>query len=873
MARLSKLFVLVVTLLVVLPSVSHEVALAQEQQDQEAQEQEVSEWQPQQGYVLPPQAVQDLLGRDPWYASLDNLSPDGDHFIVPLSDPRSSLEKMSKETYRLAGLEFRPQTNREWRLDTYGNVGLQVYSLAARAFLDIDLPDDTFVSDFVWSPEGDQVAFLAHLPERTEVWVANVQTGAAESLSNTPVNATIAARGRFGGGASNLVQWTSGGKVITLLVPGDRGPEPVASRVPSGPVIQSTRKKETTTRTIPFLMQNEGDAALFEYYTTSQIAELAPGQEPRLLGEPGMFTLVNVSPDGENLLTTRIERPFSYIAGHTGFPQKTEVRDNDGDVVSTVFVRPLREGGGRGDTDNNEPRELGWRPDGKGLTFLQREPREEGDDADATDDAGDSSAQAAEEAGDEDEARMDRVMLLDGAFRMGEAEIVAENEERLSSHSYSLDGGHLFVTLTKEGDRALATWTLANNGLSTGDPDILVDYYDPEDLLELPGDLLTSSTSNGIDYALLSSAGTEVYLQGPGYAEDYRPTPFIDSVALADQATERIFEGSKQSFERPLVPLDADLQQLIVRREARNDFPDSFLWSRDGSLDNLTNNVDPFPEITAARRIDYEFERRDGVKIRGRMSLPLDYVVGTQVPAVFWTYPREYDSVKEYEQATIRSHNLNSHFSLSFRSNSEVWLTQGYALVVPDIPIIGQPFNDKYVQHLVDGMYAAIRHVDQMGYIDIDKLGHGGHSYGAFATANILARAPFFKAGIAGDGAYNRSLTPTGFQSERRDIWEAPHIYVEMSPFFVADQIDTPLLMYHGMDDNNTGTWPIQSDRMIHALTALGKTAVLYRYPYESHAPRAVEQQLDLWARWLEWFDTYVKEVDQEELTDEAGQQ
>jgi len=870
MIRLSKLFLLViVAVLVVLPSIGRTLALAQEQ---EAQEETAADWQPQEGYVLPPQAVQDLLERDPSYAGLDNLGPDGDHFIVPLSDPRSSLELMSRETYRLAGLEFRPQTNRVWTLDTYGNVGLQVYSLAAQAFLDIDLPADTFVSDLVWSPEGDKFAFLAHLPERTEVWVANVQTGAAQSLSNAPVNATIAARGRSGGGASNLVQWTPDGKVITLLVLADRGPEPVTSRVPSGPVIQSTREKETLTRTIPFLLQNEGDAELFEYYTTSQIAELAPGQEPRLLGEPGMFTLVSVSSDGENLLTTRIERPFSFIAGYTGFPHKTEVRDRDGDVVSTIFVRPLREGGGGGDDGNNLPRELGWRPDGKGLTFLQREPGEEDEESDGDGGAGDSAAQATEEAADEDDIRMDRVLFLDGAFQMGEAEVVAETEERFSDHSYSLDGGHLFATLTKEGDRALATWTLGDNGLASGDADILVDYYDPDDLVELPGDLLTSSTYNGIDYALLSSAGSAVYLQGPGYAEDYRPTPFIDSVAFADHAKERIFEGSKNSFDQPLVPVDADLQQLIVRREARNDFPDSFLWSRSGSMDNLTNNVDPFPEITAARRIDYEFERRDGVKIRGRMSLPLDYVVGTRVPAVFWTYPREYDSVKEYEQAAIRSHNLNAHFPLSFRSNSEVWLTQGYALVVPDIPIIGQPFNDKYVQHLVDGMYAAIRHVDQMGYIDVDKLGHGGHSYGAFATANILARAPFFKAGIAGDGAYNRSLTPTGFQAERRDIWEAPHIYVEMSPFFVADQIDTPLLMYHGMDDNNTGTWPIQSDRMIHALTALGKTAVLYRYPYESHAPRAVEQQLDLWARWLEWFDKYVRDADEEELTDEAGQ-
>jgi dipeptidyl aminopeptidase/acylaminoacyl peptidase len=198
-------------------------------------------------------------------------------------------------------------------------------------------------------------------------------------------------------------------------------------------------------------------------------------------------------------------------------------------------------------------------------------------------------------------------------------------------------------------------------------------------------------------------------------------------------------------------------------------------------------------------------------------------------------------------------------------------LTQGYALVIPDIPIIGDPYNDKFVQHLTDSMYAAIRRIDKMGTIDIDKLGHGGHSYGAFTTGNILAHSAFFKAGIAGDGAYNRSLTPTGFQSERRDIWEAPHIYIEISPFFVADQIDSPMLMYHGMDDNNTGTWPIQSDRMIQALTSLGKTAVLYKYPYESHAPRAIEQQLDLWARWIDWFDMYVKGEGPEDTDSSSG--
>ncbi len=202
---------------------------------------------------------------------------------------------------------------------------------------------------------------------------------------------------------------------------------------------------------------------------------------------------------------------------------------------------------------------------------------------------------------------------------------------------------------------------------------------------------------------------------------------------------------------------------------------------------------------------------------------------------------------------------------------SDIWLTQGYALIYPDIPIIGEDYNDTYISNLVDAMYGAIRAVDELGVIDIDRIGHGGHSHGVFATANIVANSPYFKAGIAGDGAYNRSLTPAGFQAERRSIWEAPQTYIEMSPFFKADQLNTPLLMYHGGDDNNTGTFPIQSRRMIQALTTLGKEAVLYVYPYESHTPRAIENKLDMWARFIGWFDQHVKSPEGEGATVSEG--
>jgi dipeptidyl aminopeptidase/acylaminoacyl peptidase len=231
------------------------------------------------------------------------------------------------------------------------------------------------------------------------------------------------------------------------------------------------------------------------------------------------------------------------------------------------------------------------------------------------------------------------------------------------------------------------------------------------------------------------------------------------------------------------------------------------------------------------------------------------------VPAIFWTYPREYEDEKAYQRGAIRARNQNAYTPLSFLRWSDIWLTQGYALVYPDIPILGKnnTFNDNYRTHLEDTIYGAIRKVDELGYVDVNRIGHGGHSYGGFTTANLLAHTPFFKAGIAGDGAYNRTLTPLTFQGERRTFWDAPHTYMEMSSFFYADQINAPLLMYHRAQDNNSGTFLIQSERMMQALTGLGKSAVLYIYPFESHAPRAEENFLDLWARFLEWFDKYVK--------------
>jgi dipeptidyl aminopeptidase/acylaminoacyl peptidase len=792
-------------------------------------------------YILPADIIQDFFSRDPNIPRLEYVSPDGNHVAVALSTELSTLERMGETTYRLAELEIRPRTDRLWHLDTYGINALKIYDIAGRAWRDVPLPAGSFASDLTWSPDGGQLAFLAHLANGTEVWTAEAATGRARRVAEARVLATLAtSAGGQGTRPSQMLQWTPRGTLITLLVPSDRGAEPVRPVVAEGPRVRRTREAPVPARTLPNLLGDPTDARLFAHFTRAQIAELIPGRRPRMVGTPGMVRSISISPDGAHLMVTRLEPPFSYLTSWNAFPTVTEVVEvESGRVLGTLDRTELREGGGGGSGGNggSDWRSMTWRPDGAGISFLQRDPSEPG-------------------AGEGNGERGDRIMLLPPPFDSASARVVVSSPDPIRSVVYTLDGSMAVGTVTRGDRTGIQAWDLTQ---ASPQPATVVAFRDnTRDPLEDPGSLWTLSTGNGLEHVLRSGGGDALYLRGPGYTADFRPRPWVDRVAIGSGNATRVFQGSSDLYEEPLVALDPELNRMIVSRESISQIPDSWLWSS-GSWENLTNNRDPFPETTAARRVDFNFQRRDGLEVQGRISLPVGYRDGEKVPAVFWTYPREYTTNEEYQHAAIRSRNVNQFPRVTWLRWSDMWLTQGYALVYPDIPIIGENYNDTYISSMVDAMYGAMRAVDGLGFVDMDRVGHGGHSYGAFATMNIVAHTPFFRAGIAGHGAYNRSLTPSGFQAERRTIWEAPDTYIEMSPFFKADQINTPVLMYHGMDDNNTGTWPIQSERMMHALQALGKTAELYMYPYESHTPRALENNLDMWARWISFFDRYVK--------------
>ncbi|HSJ25079.1 MAG TPA: prolyl oligopeptidase family serine peptidase [Longimicrobiales bacterium] len=784
-------------------------------------------------YAMPPAPIGEYLQRDPNFATLDAPAPGGRYYLVPLSTELSTLELMSKPTLRLAELEIRPETDRLWHLDTYGITGLRVYDMQQREFRDVTgIPAGTFISDMVWNADGTRLAFLAHLPRGTEVWTADPTNGRASRFSNTRVLATLATSAQTSVRTSRILQWTNDGALVTLAVPSNRGPAPVRNRVPVGPGVRMTRPEPTPTRTFPNLLRDAHDADLFEYYTRAQMVELTPNGRARAIGEPRMYQSIDMSPDGRHMMVTFVERPFSLITSHSGFPRRTVVMDRDGAILETLNESGLREGGRGGfggpGGGGAQRRSIAWRPDGAGLSFLQR----------------DGSA--------------DQVMLLPPPF--DSARLVLRSDDAIRSISWSEDASMAFATVTRNGNRpAIVAWDLRE---AEPQPRTIQEPFASDSMFTHPGDLWTRRTGNGTEYVIVAGNRDAVYLTGPGLKPDFRPQPFVDRVVIATGEKTRVFEGARDTWDRPLAPADDDLGGIIVSREGANLFPDSYLWTPGGAMVNLTGNRDPFPEITAARRVDFTFQRSDGLDVHGRVTLPLGYQEGQKVPALFWTYPREYTTTDGYTNATYRSRNVNAYSHLTWLRWSDLWLTQGYALVAPDIPIIGENYNDVYIAALSDAMYGAIRAIDHLGFIDMDRIGHGGHSYGAFATANLLANTPYFKAGIAGSGAYNRSLTPTGFQAEPRDIWAAQQTYLDMSPFFRVNQINAPLLMYHGADDNNTGTWPIQSERLMHALTSVGKNAVLYLYPYESHTPRAIENKLDLWARWIDWFDRYVKGSD-----------
>ena len=836
----------------------------------------------QERYVKPPAIIERLVMAERQNnVSLASQSPDRKHFFTLRSDGLPSVETFGKPHIYLGGLQVDTAANRARVLTTRGAAGLAVIDARTGQSRAIETPRGATVSNPAWSPDGARIAYIANFDDASRLYVADVATGKSRRATARPLLPTL---------VTDLA-WTGDGRsVVAVLVPSGRAAVPKQPATETGPLVRMTEGVKNKERNYASLLRDPYEQDLLEYYTTGQLALVdATSGDVRTIGTPAMISGVDAGPDGQFFRVTLMQRPFSYIVQYGSFGQTDQLWDASGKVMATLATRPLRVDMPGTDDDDPPPgpggrsaadtarRDFGWLPSGSGLYFLQQDPAPEGRGA-----AGDSAEAAPAGAAGRGAAarRKDHLYAwLPPYDATGPKELLTSNN-RMSGVLFSDDGkmvfvaenaagtGHLYGVKLDDPTKQYTIWRMRDQTASLGGNGRRAgprggDGADSVSFYRNPGNLVTKRGRMGQTVALLSSDGQSVFLDGTQYARDWQqeaPRPFVDRVDIATAKKTRVFESAPDVYEDLVAPLDDDFARIVTMRQSRTTLPDAYLRdTRSNTLTQLTHNVDYLPEFTQAIRKKVRVTRVDGTYFYVDVTLPRDYKEGTRLPAMFWFYPYEYTDQASYDR-TLRTQNVND-FPQGGPRTIEYLVTQGYAVANFSPPIMGEKgrMNDNYVSDLRNDLSAVIDELDRLGYIDRARLAIGGHSYGAFSTVNAMTHTPFFKAGIAGDGMYNRSLTPNGFQSERRDFWEAQEFYLEMSPFLEADKLQGALLMYHSIEDQNVGTDPISSIRMMQALQGLGKTAALYMYPYEDHGPATAETILDQWARWVAWLDLYVK--------------
>lgn len=855
-------------------------------------------WDPNQilkteGWVRPPANVERIILAPRTDISFNTPSPDRKWFVRLVGLDRGRVADYGKPHIYLAGVIVDHRANRSRQLTTRTDTAIVLVDPRSGEQKTIPAPKGARIASPAWSPTGTHLAYIANFDDASHVYVADVATGRSTQVTRTPLLATFV----------STIEWTADGRsVAVVLVPDGRGPAPShgPNDIEDGPQVRLTEGRRIPQRVHFTLLQDPHDQDLLKYYTTGQLALIdIRSRAARKIGAPTMIRAVDVSPDGQYFRVTRMVEPFSYRVPASSFGTVQELWNSAGQVVAELARQPLREGeqtgdddapafgrgGGQGAAADTGKRNLQWNPVGPGMVYLQSVFTGGASNAPAG-----GRAQGAGRGGQQ-QRQPSSVRFVNWLPPYGpnDMTVVYEGSGRLTAVSYSADGktmfvadsGQVFAVRTAEPARHYSLGrgvTMAGGfggfgfgggrgggrgGAAGGDTTVL------------GGQLAMRSGPTGQPAVVVGSDGKTVFLSGtraPGANWTRQgPRPWIDRLDFESGQRTRVFDATADGYEEFVVALDDDYSQFIYTHESPTVIPDAYLRdTRAGTSRKITNNVDVAQEVTGAQRKRFQITRpRDGLRFWVNVTLPRDWRPGTRLPGIIWFYPREFTTQAEYDRSKYGT-NINRFPGVPATrpaSATSLWVTQGYAFIEPDAPIMGDTgrMNDNYTQDLRENLDAVIDAAVDSGWVDRDRMGLGGHSYGAFSTVNAMTIVPYFKAGIAGDGMYNRTLTPFGFQSERRTFFEAQDTYLDMSPFLRADKLTGALLMYHGTEDQNVGTHPISSIRMLHALQGLGKTAALYMYPYEDHSVATYESDLDQWARWFAWFDIYVKNAGREQ--------
>ena len=793
----------------------------------------------------PPEPIASML--DAQRLPAVSFSPHADWIVELRTAGLQPIEELAAPRLGLAGIQLNPQTWGPVKPGYY--CALSIRRRDEKRARPVALPSNPRIRNLSWSKCGQYLSFTqTHLVLESQknelqnrespstsgisLWILQLETAKVWALTG-PILHNI--------GGSSPTRWLPDSTLICSIRP-PYGPPPSPPTILNGPVIEESLGKVAPARTFTNLLNNVHDEALLEYYLSSSIVKISlTGEQTPVVG-PDLYTAFSPSPDGQWLKVVKVKRPFSYQVPLARFPRQASIvslqANRPKQNVYVISDLPLAEEIPINfDSVRAGRRTSGWRAD-KPATIYWVEAL----------DGGDAQVES---------KYRDAVYTLSAPF-VDTPKLLWKSTLRFSSLVWGNDTT-LLAYEAFYNTRQIRTWRLFPNDPKAAP--VLLEERNFQDAYSSPGNPITTPGYYGWPVLLLSERG-DIYFSGRGATAE-GVSPFLDRLHLKTQRKERIWRSPPNTFSRVQRILNPAATQLIVRRQTRTE-PGNYWLHTEGKQTALTAFKDPLPWYKNVHKEIVRYTRTDSLDLSGTLYLPPNHDLECDgpLPTLLWVYPEEHKSRETASQVTRSEHT----FGRPSRASALFLLTQGYALLSgPSMPIVGEAEtepNDTYLEQLIDSATAAVDYLVESGVSDRDKIAIGGHSYGAFTTANLLAHTDLFCAGIARSGAYNRSLTPFGFQGEQRHYWDATVTYNRMSPFTSADKINHPLLLIHGAADNNSGTYPMQTERLYEAIKGLGGTVRYVSLPYEEHGYRSKEAIGHVLWEMVQWLDTYVKRTD-----------
>ena len=778
-------------------------------------------------YQKPSKSILDLAD----YERAPSVSMDTkkEYMLLSYRNTYKTLGDLNQDELRLGGLRINPVTNISSTVTYINNLKIRKINATNETQV-TGLPENPLINNLSWSPNDKKIAFSNTTASGVELWVIDVITAKATKLTSANVNANL----------GNPFNWfTDNENILVKMLPKNRAALLDSKKdLPMGPIISNADGSKSQNRTYQDLLKNKNDEANFENIITSELHKVNLNGTATLFKSADMYTGEDFSPDGNYLMISTIEKPFSYIVPLNRFPSKTVVYDKEGKMIKTVNQVPLFEIMPKGFMAvRTGKRSMNWRNDEPATLYF---------------------VEALDEGNPENKVEFrDEISQWYAPFDTAPTSIMKTKQRY---------GGVIWGNATNAvvfdqwyDTRNTKTYLINPSDINLA-PKVISDR-NSQDIYSDPGNFETIKNQYG--KRVLAIENNNLFLIGDGFTKNGQ-FPFIDEFNLKTLKTKKLYTSTYKDKKEDLLSIeDFKKGTVLVQIQSKNDYPNYYFRNikQNNKLTPITNFQNPFESIKNVSKEVIKYKRKDGVELSGTLYLPAGYdkAKKEKLPLLIWAYPAEF---KDKSSAGQSSQNPNE-FTFPYYGSFVYWVTKGY-VVLDDaaFPIIGEGTtepNDNFISQLVDNAEAAINAVDALGYINKKKVAIGGHSYGAFMTANLLTHSNLFACGIARSGAYNRTLTPFGFQSEQRNYWEVPEVYNTMSPFMNAEKMKTPMLLVHGEADNNPGTFTLQTERYFQALKGLGAPARMVILPKEAHSYVAKENILHLLWEQDQFLEKYLK--------------